>query len=224
MTKARGTLVVFARAPERGRVKTRLAATVGEDAALALYRAFLDDACALAAEVAERRVLAVAGEPATLDEVARRYAMRVVRQEGADLGARMDHAISTALAIDDGPVCIIGSDSPSLPASLVREAFGRLSDHEVAIGPSGDGGYWLIGARRPVPELFRDVAWGTPAVLAETLRRVERAALLPFWYDVDEPRDLQLLEAHLRHLPATAASATRAALARTGALGYCRTQ
>jgi rSAM/selenodomain-associated transferase 1 len=203
------TLVVFARAPVSGQVKTRLAARVGEEGALALYRAFVEDACRLAAAVAERRVLAVAGDPAAWAEVAARHDLVLEAQTDGDLGARMDHAIRA-----HAPACIIGSDSPSLPADYVREALARLETHEVVLGPSGDGGYWSIGAQRAVPELFGGIAWSTAAVLPETLRRLDgrRAWLLPFWYDVDDAEDLALLAAHLKHLPDDVAASTRAAL------------
>lgn len=212
--------MVFARGPVLGQVKTRLAAKIGDTAALALYRAFVDDACGLAASLAiARRVLAVAGEPSAWEETAARHGMILEAQAEGDLGARMSAAIAAHVA--DGPVCIIGSDSPSLPGVLVREAWARLDGNDVVLGPSTDGGYWLIGARAPAPELFSGIAWSTPSVLTETLRRLDgkRTALLPFWYDVDVAEDLALLAAHLRHLPAEAAPATRAALCSLGLLG-----
>jgi rSAM/selenodomain-associated transferase 1 len=206
------TLVVFARAAVPGAVKTRLAKQVGDEAALTLHRAFVDDACATAAQVGERRVLCVAGEPSTLADAAARHGLLLEEQAAGDLGARMDAALAAHAA--HGPVCIIGSDSPSLPAEMVRDAFARLRAHDVVLGPSADGGYWLIGTRRSEPELFANIAWSTPSVLPETLRRLEarRCALLPFWYDVDDADGLRLLAAHLRHLPAGVAPATRAAL------------
>ena len=207
------TLVVFARAPERGKVKTRLAAALGEDAALALYRAFLDDVCALAAEAAGRRVLAVAGDPTSLEALSRKHGLELVQQEGHDLGDRMDRSIRRELA--HGPVCIIGSDSPSLPAAFIRDAFVRLRDREIVIGPSTDGGYWLVGATRPIPEIFASIEWSTDRVLVETLRRLANTSwgLLPFWYDVDDAQSLALLRAHLPLLAPSVAPATRAALA-----------
>jgi len=207
------TLVVFAREPVAGRVKTRLARKIGEGAALALYRAFLEDVVALTEGVAERRLLRVAGDPESL------AALPIARapQEGADLGARMDHAIRASLG--EGPVAIIGSDSPTLPRELLVEAFARLQKHDVVLGPSADGGYWLIGARVAVPELFGGIAWGTPEVLPETLRRLSGRShsMLPSWYDVDEEADLEYLRLHLRSLPGGVARATRRVLALTEA-------
>jgi len=86
------------------------------------------------------------------------------------------------------------------------------------LGPANDGGYWLVGARRPAPELFDDMPWGTPVVLPRTLARLRTAdhALLPFWYDVDDPASMGLLVSHLDVLPPDVAPATRRALAGLG--------
>ncbi len=202
--------MVFAREPVLGRVKTRLARAVGDEAALALHRAFLADVIALAHGVAERTVLAVAGDP-NHRELAGLSLERVAQSDG-DLGARMDRAIRDSLSY--GPVCIIGSDSPTLPRQDVAGAFIELERQDIVIGPAGDGGYWLIGARQEIPELFADIPWSTAAVLPETLRRLQgrRYALLPQHHDVDEPSDLARLRSELLSLPDTVAPATRSAL------------
>jgi uncharacterized protein len=208
--------VVFAREPLLGRVKTRLAKKVGDETALALHRAFVDDTVALARGVAERTVLAVAGDP---ESFAHLDVERIAQADG-DLGARMDHAITSQLA--HGPVCIIGSDSPALPRSDLERAFAELKRHDVVIGPSSDGGYWLIGARVPVPELFAQMAWGTAGVFAETAGRLRErnAARLPIHYDVDEPQDLERLITDLQSLPDTVAPATRTCLRERFVLGW----
>lgn len=215
------SLVVFARTPELGRVKTRLAASLGEEAALSLYRAFLDDTCALARAAAERRILQVAGaiDHPELERLARAHEMELVPQSEGDLGARMARAIASELERAER-VCVIGSDAPTLPPEDLTLAFARLDACEVALGPSTDGGYWLIGTRRPEPALFSQMEWGTPKVLPETLRRLagRKVALLPFHYDLDEADDLALACAHLRHLPESIAPATRRALAALGLL------
>jgi hypothetical protein len=204
------TLVVFAREPVAGRVKTRLARRIGDEATLALYRAFLEDVVALSEGVAERRLLRVAGDPESL------AGLPIARapQQGADLGARMVHAIRASLG--EGPVAIIGTDSPTLPREFLAEAFARLQKHDVVLGPSTDGGYWLIGTRVAIPEIFEGIAWSTPEVLPETLRRLAGRdySLLPSWYDVDEEADLEYLRLHLRSLPGGVAPATRRVLAR----------
>lgn len=203
------TLVVFARVPERGCVKTRLATAMGDDAALLLYEAFLDDTLAIANEVASacgaEIVVAVAGHGWTRSAF--------VPQPAGDLGARIGALVDAYVAT--GPVCIIGSDAPTLAASQIVRAFAELETHEVVIGPGVDGGYWLIGARRSIPELLCDMPWSTPAVLGETLARLEgrSVSLVDFWYDVDEASDVALLRAHLGVLPIDVAPATRRALA-----------
>ena len=107
----------------------------------------------------------------------------------------------------------IGSDAPTLPREHLRAARDALASHDVVLGPSTDGGYWLVGARRPAPELFDGMTYGHDRVLTETLARARGCALLPFWYDVDRPSDLELLVMHLHHLPESIAPATRRALA-----------
>lgn len=203
------TLVVFARAPVLGRVKTRLAERLGAEAALALYRAFLDDTCALST-VAEKRVLAVAGDPQSLSELAARHGLALEAQADGDLGARMSSAIAK-----HAPACIIGSDSPSLPREQLTLAMRALDDHDFVVGPSTDGGYWLIGARAAAPWLFDGIAWGGDKVFFDTLARLRgrRHVMLPFHFDVDETADLETLRKHLAELPPSVAPATRTALA-----------
>jgi rSAM/selenodomain-associated transferase 1 len=210
---------LFARAPRLGAVKTRLAARLGDESALALYRAFLVDACALAAQSAtlgvERAVLAVAGDrdDPEIVRVATTQGLSVVAQPDADLGGRMYRLLCDELERAEH-VCLIGTDSPTLTVHQIAAAFDSLADAEVVIGPATDGGYWLVGARAPEPALFEGMRWSTPHVLTETLKRLagRRVALLPFHYDVDEMADLELLTAHLPFLPDTVAPATRAVL------------
>jgi hypothetical protein len=99
-------------------------------------------------------------------------------------------------------VVIIGSDSPTLPRQFLVDAFARLRTCDVVLGPSVDGGYCLIGARVAVPELFTGIAWSTPEVLPETLRRLAGYShwLLPTWYDVDDAADLEHLREQLHVL------------------------
>jgi glycosyltransferase A (GT-A) superfamily protein (DUF2064 family) len=119
----------------------------------------------------------------------------------------MAAAINAELAAGARSVVLIGTDSPTLPASYLQRAAAFLSEStEVVLGPAADGGYYLIGARVPIPTIFAaGMAWGTAQVLPETLRRLRqladhgtRVALLPFFYDVDTPYDLRLLVGHLR--------------------------
>lgn len=209
------TLIVFARAPVLGEVKTRLARAVGEEAALALYTAFLDDTCALTQGLGARRVLAVAGDAADahLERLAKSQRLALETQGEGDLGARMQRAIARHLP--RGPVVLIGSDAPTLPRAYLHQALDALMEHDVVIGPSDDGGYYLVGARVEVPELFAGIPWSTPEVLPATLARLggRSHARLPACYDVDTVDDLARLRADLLTLPETVAPATRRVLA-----------
>jgi rSAM/selenodomain-associated transferase 1 len=209
------TIVIFARAPVAGEVKTRLAKAIGEEHALALYEAFLDDACQLTAGLGARRMLAVAGDidhPA-LVRIAKSQRLELMPQGEGDLGARLERMVTREL--DRGPVVIIGSDAPTVPRAELHRALDALMDYDFVVGPARDGGYWLIGARIPPGELFRDIQWSTPEVLPRTLARLaaHRHLVLGEHYDVDTGEDLELLRDELARLDVTVAPATRRALA-----------
>jgi glycosyltransferase A (GT-A) superfamily protein (DUF2064 family) len=138
----------------------------------------------------------------------------LILQQGASLGERLDNALTALLDRGYRRAVIMNSDGPSLPAARVAAAFDALAaGAEVVFGPSADGGYYLVGASRPVPRLLRNVTMSTPTVLAETLALAGvdglRVALLPPWYDVDEPADLRRLAEELAHAPPSVAARTR---------------
>lgn len=183
----------MARYPVAGRVKTRLAAALGADAACALYRAFVLD-------LAERLgtlpyPVTWRFTPARAPFAALLPGARCRPQRGRDLGERMAAAIGDELAAAPGPVLTIGADAPHIPAAALAEATHALSGGaDVVLGPAGDGGYYLIGVRVPAPTLFADIAWGTGSVLETTRARAAAAGmrvhLLPPGFDVDEVKDL----------------------------------
>jgi rSAM/selenodomain-associated transferase 1 len=195
-------LGVFAKWPRPGLVKTRLAAVLGPDRAAQIADAFLRDTLdRLAAVVpATRRVIAFAPDDAKAhfaDLVGGRFALRP--QGDGDLGARIKPFLSAELAVGADTVVIVGTDSPTLPVSLVEAAFCELERADIVLGPATDGGYYLLGCARRVPPVFDGVSWGTSYVLAETLARLPadfRVGVLPPWYDVDTPDDLKLLRGH----------------------------
>ena len=125
--------------------------------------------------------------------------IRMFVQEGESLGDKMRGAIQGRFTEGYERVVIIGSDSPSLPVSYINRAVG--SDKDMVLGPSMDGGYYLIGMRGKVVEVFKDVTWGTETVLQETcehlLQNGASLELLPVWYDVDTPEDLKFFKTHL---------------------------
>lgn len=211
------TLVLFARVPKLGQVKTRLAKVRGDEAALRLYTAFFRDtvetcgawrAQRVAADPNRRLVLYITpdAEDPILAEAARRSGARTVPQPEGDLGERLRFIFAAEFSRGARAVCAIGSDSPTLPLHLLEHAFRALYWERVVLGPSFDGGFWLVGAQRPAPDLFSGIPWSTDTVVPATLERLRQQGvvshLLPFWYDVDEDDDLERLVWHLRALRA----------------------
>ena len=185
-------VVVFARAPERGRVKTRLAASVGDDLALALYRWLAERVIGALNAGPRRWDLRVAATPAA--EAVARWLPEVsdVRpQRGEDLGARMQHALDEALDEGRARVVIVGADCPAVDARRVGEALDALRGGEGGLGPELDGGYYLIGATRAIP-VFKQVPWGTDAVLERTRQRLRDAAIP--WVELAPERDVDRAE------------------------------
>jgi uncharacterized protein len=207
--RRREALVMLARLPEPGKAKTRLAPALGAEGAAALYRAFTEDLCAV---LSPHFPLTLACAPDAAQpyfrRLARRFGLALVAQGEGDLGARMRRLAAQALA-DVPRVVLIGSDAPTLPVELVRRAFAALGRVRVVLGPSLDGGYYLLGVRPPLPDVFTRMPWGGAQVLARTLRRLRVRGiphtLLPWWYDVDTAADLATLRRHLALLAALGA-------------------
>lgn len=208
-------VTMFAKAPVAGEVKTRLAATLGFEVAANLHAAFLSDLGGTLERLVQaggaRSIsasLSYAGDvehPAFVDLVERRGLM--AREQGrGGLGDRLSLATSQAFEQGVEQLIIIGSDSPTLSTRHFDAAFDALErGADIVIGPSFDGGYYLIGFRAAHTCVFRDIDWSTREVLGQTLERAESealdVALLEFWYDVDEREDLLLLRTHLlQHL------------------------
>lgn len=179
-------IAIFARWPEPGKAKTRLIPALGEQGAAALYARLLELTVREARESGLPFHLRVTGDdPARFRELL--GGDLDVRDQGSgDLGER--------LARVPTPGLMIGSDCPGLTAALLREAATVLPNRDAVIGPAQDGGYWLLGLREPCPGLFSDMAWSTPEVFPETLRRLEAAGisphLLPELTDIDTGDDL----------------------------------
>lgn len=197
------TLIVFTREPIAGRTKTRLIPRIGAANAAALADAFNRDALAKSQSLDAPLVIAgAAADDATRNPyfraLARRYHARVIDQGSGHLGARMAHVLASYCAA--GAV-LIGADTPSLPIRILRENMRLLRRASVVLGPSLDGGYYLVGVHGAMPDIFRGVRWGGQHVLAQTLARLDRDgieyAVGPAWYDVDRWSDLALLACHL---------------------------
>jgi rSAM/selenodomain-associated transferase 1 len=186
-------LLVFVKNPVWGRVKTRLARTIGDGRALWVYEKLLEHTRQAARGVAAQRWVCYSDfVPAADAWLKGGFAAR--RQEGETLGDRMQEAFRQGFAAGYGPIVIIGSDCPEMSPALLEEAFRQLVSFPVVLGPATDGGYYLLGMNYLVESLFQDKPWSTPNVLAETVADLQRAdipyALLPVLSDVDEAADL----------------------------------
>lgn len=195
-------LVVMAKQPQPGKVKTRIAHALDDARAVELYRCALHDTLRLALSIGGvAHVLSYA--PATQDarcyfeRVAARYDL--IPQQGATFGERLSGTF-TRLAERHCPIVLIGSDSPDLPAALIERAFELLDRHaDAVLGPADDGGYYLLGMRKVQPLLFERIDWSTEAVARQTRVRGVEAGLqwaeLPMWHDIDTVVDLEALVA-----------------------------
>lgn len=194
----RDCVLVFVRAPEAGRVKTRLAARLGPDAALRVYRRLAEHALAQARALGPDVEVRVHFTPADAEAAVRSWLGEGVtylpQLDSPDLGARMHEAFMEAFEDGFTRVVVVGSDLPELSADLLRRALDLVDRHRVVIGPARDGGYWLLGMREMVGPVFHGVPWSTGRVLARTLEILEgmgiAPALLEELADVDEAGDL----------------------------------
>ena len=185
-------LILFAKNPRLGRVKTRLAATLGDAAALEAYLLLLQHTRSVSEAVRVERFIYYSDEMELGDAFhAERFHKRV--QRGGDLGARMENAFRAMFDEGAARVCIIGSDCAELQASHLEEAFEALHNHPLVMGPTHDGGYYLLGMNRMAPELFRGKQWSTDTVAKDTLQDAAslglEVALLPRLSDVDTEED-----------------------------------
>jgi rSAM/selenodomain-associated transferase 1 len=195
-------LLVFTRYPEPGKVKTRLIPALGAGGAAKLQRQM--------AELTLRQVEALQGSfPLSVEihfvggsqERMKTWLGETFaywQQEGGDLGARMLSGFKRAFTRGMNQVVVIGSDCPALDKEILAQAFQSLQQSEVVLGPAADGGYYLIGLSRLIPELFANIAWGTGEVLAKTQQIAQSLSLqvsyLPLLHDVDVPEDLAVIK------------------------------
>jgi rSAM/selenodomain-associated transferase 1 len=201
-------VAVMAKVPGATPAKSRLQPPLSAVQAVDLYRCFLLDRLeALAAVPDVDRIVAFtpAGAAPAMAALAPR-GFRCLPQQGDGLGQRLQALFAALFAVGHRAVIAMDSDSPTLPMARVADAARALeAGDDAVIGPSDDGGYYLIGLRATRPELFDDVPWSTPAVLATTLARARtlglRVRLLSPWYDVDTEPDLRRLQRDLRAHP-----------------------
>jgi rSAM/selenodomain-associated transferase 1 len=195
------TVIVMAKAPVAGFAKTRLIPALGAEGAAALARRLLDHAIdqALAAGLGPVELCAAPDAAhAAFEPHAQRAGLRLSPQGDGGLGERMNRAFLRNLSATT-PALMIGTDAPAVDANVLRAAAQALQDQDAVFVPAHDGGYALVGLRRPAPSIFTGVAWSTAQVMAQTRQRLaacglHHAELAPV-HDIDEPADLQ-------HLPA----------------------
>lgn len=197
----RRCVLLFVKYPEPGKVKTRLAATVGADRAAEIYRHLAEGV--LRRVPAADDVLVMFDPPEKAAAIAawlRRPAgaLDFLAQAGGDLGVRLAHAFAAAFSGGFDAVAAIGSDCITLAAPHFAEAWRALTTHDAALGPAEDGGYYLLALRAPQPALFTDIAWSTHTVCQQTLARAAAAGLrvhlLPPLRDVDTEEDWRRVE------------------------------
>ncbi len=185
-------LIVFVRKPELGKVKTRLAATIGDAAALDVYKRLLHHTFEVTQQSPADKFIFYAGE--IVENDAWQAGCTKLLQQEADLGNRMKAAFETVLQKGYEKAVIIGSDCPGLTDVHLEKAFRALDRYDIAIGPARDGGYYLLGMKTMHPQLFGDIAWSTPHVYAKTVSIMERSFLrfhaLEMLSDVDEEKDV----------------------------------
>jgi rSAM/selenodomain-associated transferase 1 len=206
-------LIVVAKRPAPGKTKTRLSPPLSAELASALYECFLFDTLDQMRQVSDaQHVIAYLDECDYFQRLAPDF--ELIPQEGLDLGERLDNALTFYLSLGYERVVIMDSDSPTLPASYLSQAFQILaSDADVVLGPCDDGGYYLIGIKRPATRMLREVHMSTPSVAAETIALAKEDGLslvtLPIWYDIDDLVSLARLINEMENLDYTNMSHTR---------------
>jgi len=227
LLRRRCALAVMAKLPRAGTCKTRLVPPLTAEEAAALSRCFLIDTAHNVEDVADACgavPVAVYTPPAPMAERSELFgpAFTYLAQRGDRFGDRLFNAVDDLLAEGYGAVCLIDSDSPTLPARYLAEAVRRLAKpgERIVIGPALDGGYYLLGVKSRLRALFHDIAWSTSAVFEQTCERARACGvaidILEGWYDVDDAAGLEMLRSELSRSqrgPGYAAPVTRRYLA-----------
>jgi rSAM/selenodomain-associated transferase 1 len=195
-------LIIFTRYPEPGTTKTRLIPALGPEGAADLHRQMSEHTMTWARRLKNTPTVSLEVRYEGGDEHRIRQWLGsdipFFHQGGGDLGARMARAFQEAFQAGMGRVTLVGTDCPGLTGRLIQKSFAVLKHSDVVLGPADDGGYYLIGLRRVIPQLFAEIPWGTDRVLQKTLRVAEahqlQLSLLETLADVDRPEDLPIWE------------------------------
>ena len=190
-------LIIFTKNPEAGKVKTRLAATLGNEAALSVYVQLLSYTVSITNYLPVDKFVFYSNHILQEDIWNNKHFFKQV-QAGSDLGERMKNALDVTFQDGYDKIVIIGTDCPDLNAGIIMNAFAYLNSHDVVIGPAEDGGYYLLGMKQLYSELFENIIWSTNTVLNETQMKCTALQLnyylLPVLKDIDEEKDLVHLQ------------------------------
>jgi rSAM/selenodomain-associated transferase 1 len=193
-------ILLFVKYPEKGQVKRRLTADLSEEIVQDLYRCFVDDTLAAIKKIDTD--LFICFFPVDTEKKFHEWlgsTFSYLPQKGNDLGERMKNCFSDAFTKGFRKVVLMGSDSPDLPRVFLQNAFAELQTHDMVLGPSSDGGYYLIGFKNTTftPSVFEEIHWSTPIVFQETIAKIKEAnqtvSILPMWSDIDTITDLKNL-------------------------------
>jgi len=199
-TTQKTCILLFVKYPKRGTVKLRLCRNLKEELVLELYRCFVLDTVIMLEKI--DFPFFICFHPSNEQQKMKQWlgsTQRFLPQKGSDLGERMKHCLAEVFSKGFENAILIGSDSPDLPEEFITQAITILRTKDVALGPTRDGGYYLIGFRATTftPQVFDDISWSTPLVFQETVRKLQvtqrSVGLLPVWSDIDTIADLQNL-------------------------------
>ena len=198
-------IIIMAKVPSAGNVKTRLQPFLSADECAALSEAFLQDTVNKARAVCENVVLAYS-PPAEINTLRNFLPSqnKFIEQTGKDLGEKMFNAFKFAFGQRTDAVVMIGTDSPTFPFDFIEQAFEFLeTNSDVVLGKTEDGGFYLIGLRKLESEIFENVAWSSPETFEQVFENIHKSNLhlreVPAWYDVDEQADFEKLREEILH-------------------------
>ncbi|MBA3664680.1 MAG: TIGR04282 family arsenosugar biosynthesis glycosyltransferase [Bacteroidetes bacterium] len=194
MTGDKALIIIFIKNPVAGKVKTRLAKTIGDEKALSIYNNLLEHTRTVTRKLNCDKIVFYSDFINNADDWDQNHFLKA-RQEGNDLGERMSNAFNFAFSTGYKKPLIIGSDCPDLNQEHIEKAFQHLNESEVVLGPAKDGGYYLLGMNQFYPELFSNKRWSTEHVMKDTLADISRlnlsVRLLPELTDIDEEKDME---------------------------------
>lgn len=190
--KQQNALIIFYKNLIRGKVKTRLAATLGVDNAFEIYKAMVKEIHSLSQKIKVDKIIYYS-DNIIMDDIWKEDYKKEL-QSGADLGEKMMNAFKDGFALGYTKAVIIGTDCPSLNEDIINDAFHNLNSHDIVIGPAYDGGYYLLGIKMLYSTLFQNILWSTSEVFDQTTSKIQNLNLsyfiLPQLHDIDEEKDI----------------------------------